>query len=153
MSLDFATQDRERVRVFFTGTCEGLAQLQEALEAHDEVEVVGAAEQVRDGAGALAGGHLGAVLHGTRGESLPANELAAIREYTRAPVILVASIESSTLLEDALDADVADVLLLPQLTENVVFALKKASHSGRRVQNGGRRGRVVTVFSPKGGTG
>jgi pilus assembly protein CpaE len=153
MSLDFDTQDRERVRVFFTGTCEGLAQLQEALDGHDEVEVVGAAEQVRDGAGALAGGHLGAVLHGTRGESLPANELAAIREYTRAPVILVASVESSTLLEDALDADVADVLLLPQLTENVVFALKKASHSGRRVQNGGRRGRVVTVFSPKGGTG
>jgi pilus assembly protein CpaE len=154
MSFDFDNDDgRERVRVFFTGSCEGFAKLQEALEAHEEVEVVGAAEQVRDGAGALAGGHLGAVLHGTRGESLPANELAAIREYTRAPVILVASVESSTLLEDALEADVADVLLLPQLTENVVFALKKASHSGRRVQNGGRRGRVVTVFSPKGGTG
>jgi pilus assembly protein CpaE len=153
MSLDFDNDGRNRVRVFLTGSCEGLPQLQEALEGHDEVEVVGAAEQVRDGAAALAGGHLGAVLHGTRGHSLPANELAAIREYTRAPVILIASVESSALLEDALEADVADVLLLPQLTENVVFAIKKSSHSGRRVQNGGRRGRIVTVFSPKGGTG
>jgi pilus assembly protein CpaE len=60
------------------------------------------------------------------------------------------------LLEDALDADVADVLLLPQLTENVVFAIRKASHTGRRGHAGGRpagKGRVITVFSPKGGTG
>jgi pilus assembly protein CpaE len=153
MTLELDNDGRDRVRVFFTGSCEGFDRLREALEGHEEIEVVGAAEQVRDGAGALAGGHLGAVLHGTRGESLPTNELAAIREYTRAPVVLVASVESATLLEEALEADVADVLLLPQLTENVVFALKKASHSGRRTQNGGRRGRVVTVFSPKGGTG
>ena len=58
------------------------------------------------------------------------------------------------MLEEALEADVADVLLLPQLTENVVFAIRKAAHAGRRAQ---RRptadGRIVTVFSPKGGTG
>ena len=36
------------------------------------------------------------------------------------------------LLEDALEADVADVLLLPQMTENLVFAIRKASHSGRQ---------------------
>jgi pilus assembly protein CpaE len=49
---------------------------------------------------------------------------------------------------------VSDVLLLPQMTENVVFAIRKASHSGRKATGGhGRRGRVVTVFSPKGGTG
>jgi pilus assembly protein CpaE len=59
------------------------------------------------------------------------------------------------LLEEALDADVADVLLLPQLTENVVFAIRKASHAGRRSKDGRPRGngRVITVFSPKGGTG
>ena len=39
----------------------------------------------------------------------------------------LASGESSALLEEALDADVADVLLLPQLTENVVFAIRKAA--------------------------
>jgi pilus assembly protein CpaE len=69
-------------------------------------------------------------------------------------VILLASGESSALLEDALEADVADVLLLPQMTENIVFAIRKASHSGRKAQGRpGRRGRIVTVFSPKGGTG
>jgi pilus assembly protein CpaE len=153
MSHDFDNDGRDRVRVFVSGSCEGLDGLRAALEAHDEVELVGYAEQVRDGAGALAGGHLHVVVHGTRGESLPTNELAAIREYTRAPVILVASLESSALLEAALEADVADVLLLPQLPENVVFALKKVSHSGRRAAASGSRGRIVTVFSPKGGTG
>jgi pilus assembly protein CpaE len=155
-SFDFDTLDegRERIRVFVTGSCEGLPQLRESLESHPEVELVGAAEQVRDGAGALTGGHLACVLHATRGESLPTNELAAIREHTRAPIVLLASIESASLLEEALDADVADVLLLPQLTENVVFAIRKASHAGRRsAQLAGRRGRIVTVFSPKGGTG
>jgi pilus assembly protein CpaE len=152
--FDNHTEQHERVRVFVTGSCEGLPKLQEALESRPELEFVGAAENVRDGAGPLAGGHLNVVLHATRGEALPGDDLAAIREYTRAPVILLASVESATLLEQALDADVTDVLLLPQLTENVVFAIKKAAHSGRRREVlSGRKGRIVTVFSPKGGTG
>ncbi len=154
MSLDHTNDGRGRLRVFITGSCEGLPKLAEALAAHEELDLVGAAEYVRDGAGALAGGHLNAVLHATRGSELPADEIAAIREYTRAPIILIASVESSRLLDEALDADVADVLLLPQLSENVVFAIRKAAHSGRRsAAAAGRRGRVVTVFSPKGGTG
>ena len=147
---------RERVRVYFTGSCEGLDNLREALSNHPELEVVGASEQISEAASALAGGHLGAVLHATRSPALPVNELAAIREQTAAPVIVLASGAHSTLLEEALDADVSDVLLLPQLTENVVFAIRKAAHAGRRLaaQGGhGRRGRIVTVFSPKGGTG
>ncbi len=92
------------------------------------------AEPVADGAGALAGGHLGAVLHATRSSELPADDLASIREHTQAPIVLLASGEATALLEDALDADVADVLLLPQLTENVVFAIRKAAHAGRRAQ-------------------
>ena len=36
------------------------------------------------------------------------------------------------LLEEALEADVADVLLLPQMTENIVFAIRKASSTARR---------------------
>jgi pilus assembly protein CpaE len=41
------------------------------------------------------------------------------------------------------------------MTENVVFAIRKASRSSHRPAVGSptRRGRVVTVFSPKGGTG
>jgi pilus assembly protein CpaE len=145
-----------RVRIYVTGDCDGLGGLVEALANHPELEVVGASESVAEGASTLAGGHLGAVLHATRQSSLPANELAAIREQTRAPVIVLAAGESSALLNEALEADVADVLLLPQLTENVVFAIRKASHAKRVVSANAiptRRGRIATVFSPKGGTG
>src|SRR5437588_1902250 len=145
---------RDRVRVYLTGTCDGLSDLQEALEGHPEIEFIGAAEQVLDASPTLTGGHLQVVLHATRSTTLPANEIAGIREHTRAPIILLASGGSPALLEEALEADVADVLLLPQLTENVVFAVRKASHSGRRAQGKAvPHGRLVTVFSPKGGTG
>ena len=147
---------RERVRVYVTGTCDGIERLREALASHSELDVVGWSDQVAEASAALAGGHLQVVVHATRAAALPAGELAAIREHTRAPIVVLASGESSALLEDALDADVADVLLLPQLTENVVFALRKAGHAGRRIlaEGGqGRQGRIVTVFSPKGGTG
>jgi len=147
---------REPVRVYFTGACEGLDKLREALSNHPELEVVGASEQVSQASSVLAGGHLGCVLHATNSPSLPAAELAAIREQTAVPVIVLASGAPSTLLEEALEADVSDVLLLPQLTDNVVFAIRKASHAGRKLaaQGGhGRHGKIVTVFAPKGGTG
>ncbi len=154
MSVETQAAVREKVRVLMTGSCEGLAELKDALERHLEVELVAWSEHAADAASVLAGGHLGVVLHGTRSSALPESELAQIRAHTRAPVILLASGESSALLEDALEADVADVLLLPQMTENIVFAIRKASHSGRKAQGRpGRRGRIVTVFSPKGGTG
>jgi pilus assembly protein CpaE len=148
-------QSREPTRIFITGACDGLDELAAALSEHPEVEVVGRHEHVANAAAALAGGHLGAILHGTRHHSLPEDELAAIREHTRTPVVLLASGEASALLEEALDADVADVLLLPQLTENVAFAARKAAHTGRRAPTGSSRehGRIITVFSPKGGTG
>ncbi|HEX7256411.1 MAG TPA: AAA family ATPase [Gaiellaceae bacterium] len=143
---------REGTRIYVTGSCEGLNEMADALERHPEIQLVGRSQTVREGAGALAGGHLQAVLHATRASELPEDDLATIREYTRAPIVLLASGEASQLLDAALDADVADVLLLPQLPENVVFAIRKASHTAR-TGTGGADGRVLTVFSPKGGTG
>jgi pilus assembly protein CpaE len=155
MTAGIETTQRERVRLYATGSCEGFEKLRESLASHPEIELVGASTTVGDGAAALAGGHLDAVLHATRGASLPADELAAVREHTRAPVLIVASSGSAGLLEQALDADVADVLMLPQLVENVVFAIRKATHTTRRHHDtgSGRQGKIVTVFSPKGGTG
>ena len=68
---------------------------------------------------------------------------------------MVASSTARDLLEEALEAEVADVLLLPQLVENVVFTVRKAAHAKRQLLTISRakQGRVVTVFSPKGGTG
>jgi pilus assembly protein CpaE len=146
-------QAHETVRIYVTGACEGLQSLVEALAGSEELEVLGASEHIAVAAPALAGGHLQAVLHATRSALLPVNELAAIRELTRAPIILIASGEASSLLDDALEEGVADVLVLPQLVENVVFAIRKACHSGHHLESPGAEGRIVTVFSPKGGTG
>src|ERR671937_410460 len=116
-------------RIYVTGDCDGLPDLRDALAAHPEVELIGAANQVAEAAPTLTGGHLQVVLHATRSATLPVNEEAA-------------------------EHDVADVLLLPQLTDNVVFAIRKAGHVGKRLTGPQQRhGRIVTVFSPKGGTG
>src|SRR5439155_5702620 len=150
-----ATHDR--TRVFVTGSCEGSATLCQALAHQPDLELVGVAEHVHEATGALAGGHLQVVLHATSDATLPSDELAVIREHTRAPIIVLASGEASQLMEQALEEDVADVLLLPQMPENVFFAIRKASHSGRRSLGAtvpsASHGRIVTVFSPKGGTG
>jgi pilus assembly protein CpaE len=147
----------DSIRVYVTGSCEGLDHLREGLANHPELDFVGWSEHVAEATAALAGGHLQVVVHATRSTSFPGGEVAAIREQTRSPIVILAAGESSVLLEEALDAEgVADVLLLPQLTENVVFALRKAAHAGRRLVADGahaRQGRIVTVFSPKGGTG
>ena len=144
-----------RTRLYFTGDCDGFAELRDSLAEHPQLELIGSSEHVAQASGALAGGHLDCILHATRSESFPANEVAAIREQTRAPIVIVASGSASGILEDALDADVSDVLLLPQLVENVLFVVKKASHAKRAVPTVSRAqlGRVITVFSPKGGTG
>ena len=156
MSSDTPVATREKTRIFVTGSCDGLDQLRDALERHGELELVGTSVAVAESAGVLTGGHLEVILHGTRSSTLPADEIAMIREHTRTPIILLASGEASVLLEEALEADVSDVLLLPQMTENVVFAIRKASRSTLRPPASStptRRGRIVTVFSPKGGTG
>jgi pilus assembly protein CpaE len=144
------------IRVYMTGSCDGLETLRAALAEHPDLDLVGWSEHVLEGAAALQGGHLQVVLHATRSSVLPETDIAQIREHTQAPVIVLASGEASALLEQALDSDVADVLLLPQLADNVVFSVRKAAHAGRRLQaegGHGRRGEIVTVFSPKGGTG
>jgi pilus assembly protein CpaE len=147
-------QEHETMRIFVTGACDGLQPLLEALAESGELELLGASEHIAAAAPVLAGGHLQVVLHATRSSVLPINELAAIRELTRAPVILVCSSEASALLEEALEANVADVLVLPQYIENVIFAIRKACHTGHRSEVApGSEGRIVTVFSPKGGTG
>jgi pilus assembly protein CpaE len=144
----------DNLRIFLTGQCEGFEKLSDALAQVPGIEVVGFNEHPGAASGAIQGGHLDCVLHATSSSSFPATEIATIREHTRVPLIVVASSEASNLLDDALSADVSDVLLLPALTENVVFAIRKATHAPRRAASAEKReGRIITVFSPKGGTG
>ena len=142
------------IRIYFTGDCEGFTNLRGSLEDRHDLDVVGWSEHVAQASGALAGGHLDCVLHATRETMFPAAEIAAIKEQTRAPIVVVAAEQGEAILEGALDADVADVLLLPQLVENAAFTIKKAAHAKRGVATTRTKvGRVITVFSPKGGTG
>jgi pilus assembly protein CpaE len=79
--------------------------------------------------------------------------VAAARELTQAPVVVLADDVVPGLLEAALEAKVAEVLILPQSAAAIVFAAQKLA-AGRvsRVAPAGDA-RIVTVFSPKGGTG
>ncbi len=85
-------------------------------------------------------------------ESEPREELAQLREHTGAPVVLATTAPSSGLVRWALDAGIADVLSLPGGQESVLFVIEKAARTARQAEFGGD-GRVVTVFSPKGGSG
>ncbi|HLX20764.1 MAG TPA: AAA family ATPase [Gaiellaceae bacterium] len=145
---------RPAIRVYMTGSCDGSETIRAALAAHPEIDFVGSSETITEAASALVGGHLRVVLHATRSSVLPSDEIAAIREHTSAALVLLASGEASRLLEEALASDVSDVLLLPQLPDSVVFALRKAGQTIRRPDAArAHDGTIVTVFSPKGGTG
>ena len=66
MTDETQNDSRDRLRVFVTGSCDGLAEVAQALDANDELELVGSTESVQEASTALAGGHLEAVLHATR---------------------------------------------------------------------------------------
>jgi len=78
------------------------------------------------------------------------SELPHAREL-RVPLILAAYGEPNGIVETGLAVGAADVLVLPQPAETLVFALRKAAAAAASAS--GDRGKVVTVFSPKGGSG
>jgi Flp pilus assembly CpaE family ATPase len=82
-----------------------------------------------------------------------AEEVDKIRTLSPAPLILAAYGEPNGIVEAGMQFGAADVLVLPQPAETVLFALRKASST--IPTNGPERphATVVTVFSPKGGSG
>ena len=56
MTYDTETLGKDSVRVFVTGQCDGLPELREALGKHPEIELVGWADNVMEGASTLTGG-------------------------------------------------------------------------------------------------
>jgi pilus assembly protein CpaE len=79
-----------------------------------------------------------------------ANEIAALRALSKAPLILAAYGEPNGIVEAGLQVGAADVLVLPQPVETVLFALRKAALA---TVPDTATGKVVTVFAPKGGSG
>jgi Flp pilus assembly CpaE family ATPase len=90
-------------------------------------------------------------LHVLESSSAPdiAEDVKRLRELADAPLILAAYGEPNGIVETGLAVGAADVLVLPQPAETIMFALRKAA----RVATATEAGKVVTVFSPKGGSG
>ena len=129
----------EGTRVYFTGTCEGFAELREALAGHPEIEVVGSSEHVGQASAALAGGHLDCVVHAARTDAFPATEVAAIREQTRTPIIVIAAGQGGGLLEEALEANVADgnAKYVRVVARNVLVLKAPTQNTGSKVSGTG----------------
>jgi pilus assembly protein CpaE len=76
-------------------------------------------------------------------------DIRTLRSRCEAPLILAAYGEPNGIVETGLEVGAADVLVLPQSPETLLFALRKAAVTAAD----GDRGKIVTVFSPKGGSG
>jgi pilus assembly protein CpaE len=151
---------RHRVPVLVTGSIACEPELRELLERQPDVEVVGWQSDIHRGPASLEGAEAKVILHGVTQEDDPGQlgvrtEVQILREHTAAPIVLLASAASPELLEEALQAGVSDVLVVPQMLDTVSFAVQKASQNGRGHEGepAAHRGQVITVFSPKGGTG
>src|SRR3954467_1059054 len=149
------------IKVFITGAANGLAEVREGLADHPDVELVGTAADPAKAGTKLAESGAQVILHGTTAtDHVPSAEIEAIRGVTAAPIVLVTSASANAILSEALSAGIFDVVLLPQLTDGIVFTIKKA-HSlaaGRAAGSTAKAstsldGKVITLFSPKGGAG
>ena len=115
------------IKVFITGAANGLAEVREGLADHPEVELVGTAADPTKVGSKLAESGAQVVLHGTTAtDHVPTDEIDAIRGITAAPIVLVTSASANAILSQALSAGIFDVVLLPQLTDGIVFTIKKA---------------------------
>lgn len=143
-----------RIGAFLVGSGSAAAEIRAQLTRIEELELLGAAEVVDDAVERLAEWDVDVVLYATDGPSLALDVMSRIHAETPAPVIVVAPASAASVLDDALEADAADALLLPQPPEALLFAARKAAGAPRPPSAAdGDASRIVTVFSPKGGTG
>jgi pilus assembly protein CpaE len=142
------------IRIFMTGFRPSVSRLRDELAEQPGLVVLGAAGTMSESTQRLRLDEPDIVLHTVLGRAHLAEELGAVRAATAAPIVLLAEEDDPGLLNEALEAEVADVVVLPQATDRVAFTLRNVA---RRISAHGdgrpRRARVITVFSPKGGTG
>ena len=98
-------------------------------------------------------GSVDVVIHCPDGRSPLADDVATIRERTQAPVVVALVRDDEALLEQALVAAIDDVLVVPQPAEAIVFAVRRVLRDSGSDAAPTSNGRVITVFSPKGGSG
>jgi pilus assembly protein CpaE len=155
----------EPIRIFISGSCAGLAEVRQALSSHSAIKVVGTAVDAPSAGDRLREEQVDVLLHGSsRGDRLPTQDIHTLQAASPAPIVIVTSGCTPEFLQEALAHGVQDVAILPQLTESLVFTLRRAhvlnnnaprQHAAQApsITRSGGEGRVVTVFSPKGGVG
>ena len=154
----------EPIRIFISGSCAGLAEVRQALSSHSAIKVVGTAVDAPSAGDRLREEEVDVLLHGSsRGDRLPTQDVHTLQSASPAPIVIVTSGCTPEFLQEALAHGVQDVAILPQLTESLVFTLRRAHvlnnnapRSNAPAPSAGRpggEGRVITVFSPKGGVG
>jgi pilus assembly protein CpaE len=147
----FETQtnrNETRGRVYAVGEWSSLTALGRTLVDEGDLDFVGHAGVAHD-----------VVLLAVESAAGLARDVAAVRELTKAPIVIVTTSEEPDLLGKAVAARAADLVQIdPERIddgrEKVIFAVRKAMlvpPAGEASRQG--RGRLVTVFSPKGGTG
>jgi pilus assembly protein CpaE len=143
------------LRIFVTGFRLSIRDLCDALGSQPGIELVGSAGDMAKAALALRSSRVDVIVHKIPPGALAQSDLSRIRELTRAPIVLLAEGADQVLLDKALEADVADVVVLPQPAERVAFAIRKAARAAASQAGAtdGAAAQVITVFSPKGGTG
>jgi pilus assembly protein CpaE len=80
-------------------------------------------------------------------------EIAKLKSLSHAPLVLAVYGEPNGIVEAGLKFGAADVMVLPQPAETVLFALRKAAIAPAAAAADQPTAKVVTVFSPKGGSG
>jgi Flp pilus assembly CpaE family ATPase len=123
-------------------------QLAGSLATEPTVSIV---QLLADGNGGKLSSPADVALHVVRSSSDELGEdLGKVRALSKAPLILAAYGEPNGIVETGLQIGAADVLVLPQSVETVLFALRKAALAPTPETTSAK---VVTVFSPKGGSG
>jgi pilus assembly protein CpaE len=134
-----------RITVGLAGRGHEAEAIAAALQASDSFEVV------RVDARAEGAADVVVLVH--QAEADPRAELAAVREHSAAPVVFATPSPSSDLVRFVIDAGIAEVLPLPAGREHTAFVVEKAACAAQQHGSSDRGARVITVFSPKGGSG
>jgi Flp pilus assembly CpaE family ATPase len=123
-------------------------QLAETLDEQSSLHMVRASN---DGKGSPLASPVDVALHVVTSSTSPelSDEIRQLRALSKAPLILAAYGEANGIVQAGLDLGASDVLVLPQSPETLMFALRKAAAAN----GAGQKGKIVTVFSPKGGSG
>lgn len=132
------------LKVYVAGEHGGPLDLREELRQQEGVELVwdGSAAEV--------------IVYVLDGGPLRRDHVRGLAGASAAPVVLAARRADAELLDEALEANVADIVLLPEPPDRIVFSLHKAARTASMrpaLDASEQAASVVTVFSPKGGTG